>query len=128
MAEDVETGSEQRNRAELADLLRHEIDSGKYPVGTKLPSYRQLAEMYGAAPNTIGEAVRILATEGRVKVKPNAGAVVSNHNAKATSPEQHLRDTRAGLVELRTQLRAVRREVDAIDERLEDLLTDLPAD
>lgn len=128
MAEDVETGSEQRNRAELADLLRQEIDSGKYPVGTKLPSYRQLAEMHGAAPNTIGEAVRILAAEGRVKVKPNAGVVVADRNAKAASPDQHLRDTRASLVGLRTQLRAVRREVDAIDERLEDLISDLPSD
>ena len=128
MAEDVETGSEQRNRAELADLLRQEIDSGKYPVGTKLPSYRQLAEMHGAAPNTIGEAVRILAAEGRVKVKPNAGVVVADRNAKPASPDQHLRDTRASLVELRAQLRAVRRDVDAIDERLEDLISDLPSD
>lgn len=128
MAKDVETGSEQRNRAELADLLRHEIDSGKYPIGTKLPSYRQLADMHGAAPNTIGEAVRILAAEGRVKVRPNAGAVVSDPNAKPTSPEQHLRDTRASLIELRAQLRTVRRDVDAIDGRIEDLLSDLPAD
>ncbi|SDH16433.1 GntR family transcriptional regulator, uxuAB operon transcriptional repressor [Lentzea fradiae] len=125
---DVETGAEQRNRAELADLLRQEIDSGKYPVGTKLPSYRQLAEMFGAAPNTVGEAVRMLAAEGRVKVKPNAGAVVADPDDQPKTPEQQLQEARAGLVEVREQLRSVRRDVDALDSRVADLIAGLPAD
>ncbi|MCX2949970.1 winged helix-turn-helix domain-containing protein [Lentzea sp. NEAU-D7] len=126
MTGDVETGAEQRNRAELADLLRREIDSGKYPVGTKLPSYRQLAEMFGAAPNTVGEAVRTLAAEGRVRVKPNAGAVVAVPHPK--TPEQQLQEARAGLVEVRERLRSVRRDVDALDSRVADLIAGLPAD
>jgi DNA-binding FadR family transcriptional regulator len=119
---------EQRTRAELADLLRHEIDSGKYPVGSKLPSYRQLAVMFGAAPNTVGESVRMLASEGRVLIRPNAGVVVADPTERANTPEVQLRDARSGLLGLREQLRSVRETVDDLEDRVSDLISRLPAD
>lgn len=119
---------EQRSRQELADLLRQEIDSGKYPVGSKLPSYRQLAVMLDAAPNTVGEAVRLLANEGRVTIRPNAGAVVADPSARPATSEDQLRDTRSGLVELREHLRSVRQTVDALEDQVSDLIGRLPTD
>jgi DNA-binding FadR family transcriptional regulator len=119
---------EQRTRTELADLLRHEIDSGKYPVGSKLPSYRQLAVMFGAAPNTVGEAVRVLASEGRVTIRPNAGVLVADPAERSNTPEDQLRDARTGLLDLREQLRSVRETVDNLEDRVTDLIGRLPAD
>ena len=119
---------EQKTRVELADQLRQEIDSGKYPTGTKLPSYRQLAARFGAATNTVGEAVRLLASEGRVSIRPNAGAVVVDPTGRATTPEDQVREVRSDLSDVREQLRSVRRAVDDLTDRVGALIDRLPLD
>lgn len=125
---DVDPGAEQRSRAELADQIRQKIVSEKLTVGAKLPSYRDLAKEFRAAPNTVGEAMRLLATEGRVKIKPNARAEVSDPRTQATTADQQLQEARIGLTEVRDQLRAVRRDVDALESRVTDLIAGLPND
>ena len=126
MATERGTEAEQRSRAEIADRLRREIESGAYPAGSKLPSYRQLASTFGAAPNTVGEAMRLLASEGRVVIRPQAGAVVVDSSDVVVSAEARLAAARSELVVLREELRSIRQAVDQIDGRVAELISRLP--
>ncbi|WP_157767939.1 winged helix-turn-helix domain-containing protein [Actinosynnema pretiosum] len=127
MADDVENAAEQRSRAQLADEIRRDIDAGRYPVGDRLPGYRELGRRMGAAPNTVGEAVRQLAAEGRVRIKANAGAFVCEVDDEPLTAEQQIREARADLLDLRDKLRSVRRELDALDDKVGDLIDRLPS-
>src|SRR6185369_17181560 len=48
---------------QLASVLRHEIASGKWPVGQRLPTVQQIAENYGLARITVRQAFAILAQD-----------------------------------------------------------------
>ena len=51
----------------IADDLRARIAAGEYAPGTKLPTYRELAEQYHhAGITTVQKAVGLLMTEGLV--------------------------------------------------------------
>lgn len=123
---DEVAGAESRSRSELADQLRALIQSGTYAVGDKLPGYRTLASQLRAAPNTIGEAIRLLAAEGLLVVKPNSGAYVSDPADRQGSAEDQLREARAGLLALRTQSHSVRQALDELDARMASMLDKLP--
>lgn len=113
------------DRTEIAAQLRADITSGKYKIGEKLPSYRQLATMFGAAPNTVGEAVRLLAGEGLVAVKPNSRASVRSPSDETPSSEERLALTRNELADVQSELRQVRTQLNALDQRVSSLLSQL---
>lgn len=52
----------------VADHLRGAIVSGEFTLGSTLPVERQLIETYGVSRPTLREALRILETEGLLKV------------------------------------------------------------
>lgn len=64
------------NYRRLADELRAAIDSGTYPVGSKLPKITDLAEERGLSLATVRSAYRTLAREGVVAVVRRGGTVV----------------------------------------------------
>ncbi len=53
----------------LATLLRNMIVSGEIPVGSSLPSERDLMVMHKVSRTTVREALRILGTQGLVEVR-----------------------------------------------------------
>lgn len=117
-----EPGSGTRTRSDLADQLRRAIDEGTYPVGSKLPSYRELAAEFGAARNTVGEAVKLLAAEGRVEIRPNARAVVRDPaEAPPSTPA-----TRSELIEVHGRVRAARKLLNELDTHVAALIDRLP--
>ena len=61
---------------QLADTLRAQIADGAYPPGSKLPSYRQLRDSHHVALNTAQAAIRMLAADGLVEIRPASGAFV----------------------------------------------------
>ncbi|RPE26606.1 GntR family transcriptional regulator [Kitasatospora cineracea] len=61
---------------EIADDLRRRIDSGEFPVGTKLPTYAELRREYNVGGPTIEEAVNVLRAEGLVRSARRLGTVV----------------------------------------------------
>ncbi len=63
---------------EIADTLRAEIQSDKYPVGTKLQPETQLCKRFGVSRFTIREAIKKLAIEKFVKTERGAGTTVIN--------------------------------------------------
>ena len=47
---------------QIASSLRNEIESGTWPVGSKLPAMNQLADRFGVATQTMRQALGLLAT------------------------------------------------------------------
>jgi DNA-binding transcriptional regulator YhcF (GntR family) len=105
----------------LAGILRTEIAGGAYPPGTRLPSYRQLRDEHHVALNTAQAAIRILAVEGLVEIRPARGAYVREGANGAAAPT-----LRAELTDLQAALRRSRRNLGAAENAVADILTRLP--
>src|SRR3712207_6325299 len=60
----------------IAQLLRDQIDGGRYAPGDRLPSERALAAEHGSARNTAREAIGLLQAEGLVDVQHGRGVFV----------------------------------------------------
>lgn len=73
--------------AETAARLRRAIALGTYPVGSRLPSVRALAQEWGVAINTAISAYRLLESEGAVSALARSGFVVRAPPAPAAAPQ-----------------------------------------
>lgn len=62
--------------AQLAGLLRTDIQTGRLQPGQRLPSEAHLQQQYGLARETVRRAVAILRTEGLVVVRHGHGVFV----------------------------------------------------
>ena len=60
----------------IADTLRAEIGSARYPLGAKLPPETRLCERFEASRFTVREAIKKLASEKLVKTEQGAGTIV----------------------------------------------------
>jgi DNA-binding FadR family transcriptional regulator len=61
---------------QIADQLRHLMDEGEYPVGSRLPTERELAEKLGVSRPTVREALIALEVEGRLRIRVGSGIYV----------------------------------------------------
>jgi DNA-binding FadR family transcriptional regulator len=68
---------------QVADQLRALIDGGEYPVGSRLPTERELAEQLRVSRPTVREALIALEVEGRVRIRVGSGIYVSEPTASA---------------------------------------------
>lgn len=66
-----------QNYADIADDLAERIARGEYPVGSQLPSYAELGEIYSVHVTTIRSAVRLLRDRGVVYGWPGKGVFVA---------------------------------------------------
>ena len=57
------------NAADLASLLRSEINLGQYARNDKLPTERDMANTYGVSRGTVREALTKLMENGLVEIK-----------------------------------------------------------
>lgn len=60
----------------LQQSLLTDISSGKYPVGSLLPTEDQLGRIYGVSRHTVREATRKLVDSGLIVRRPGIGTVV----------------------------------------------------
>jgi DNA-binding GntR family transcriptional regulator len=120
---DHETGGADRRGVtrRVADLLRGAIDSGTYPVGASLPSYRSLMAEHGIALNTAQAVIRLLEQEGRVVVRQGRGAYVIERPSPVP-PEVQLRELRSELRDLRDDLRDAGGTVASLEQRVAALV------
>jgi DNA-binding GntR family transcriptional regulator len=63
--------------AQIAAILRRQIESGELAPGRPVPSIRTLCERYGIARMTAAKALRVLATEGLIHVVAGRGWFVT---------------------------------------------------
>jgi GntR family transcriptional repressor for pyruvate dehydrogenase complex len=61
----------------LADSIAAEIESGKYAVGERLPTERELAEQYGVSRPTLREALIALEMLGMIEARHGLGIYVT---------------------------------------------------
>jgi GntR family transcriptional regulator len=64
---------------QIAEDLRARIESGAIAQGAKLPTESDLRVGYGAARNTVRDAVKLLASRGLVETRPGLGTFVTRH-------------------------------------------------
>jgi DNA-binding GntR family transcriptional regulator len=64
----------------VAAILREQILDGRLPAGTRLVE-AELVDLHGGARHTVRSALRTLADEGLVDIRPNRGARVAGMDA-----------------------------------------------
>lgn len=60
----------------VIQLLRAEIADGTFPVGTRLPTGKQLAERYGVSAAVIREVSEHLRSQGMIESRQGLGSTV----------------------------------------------------
>ena len=55
----------------IAGKIARRLDRGEWPVGSRLPSFRQFARGYDVSLGTVQRALGMLRTEGRVRITPD---------------------------------------------------------
>ena len=69
---------------QIAGQIATLIDSGEFPVGSRLPPERELAVLLGVSRTSVREAILALEIEGRVEVRVGTGIFVSGTGTPAT--------------------------------------------
>ena len=119
----AEADSDRHASRRLADQIKAGIVAGTYPAGSRLPSYRQLRDEHQVALNTAQAAVRILAADGLVEIRPAKGAFVRD----AASSGQPVA-LRSELADLQAMLRKSRQDLSAAENAIASLLSRLPSE
>ncbi len=74
---------------QIAAYLRDGILNGDFPSDEKLPSSRQLHDKFGAAAQTIKNAMSILEKEGLVYTRRGAGVYARQHRQRTMVPASY---------------------------------------
>ena len=74
--EKAEAPQEKKQYQEIGQHLRQQILDGNYPVGSRLPPERQLAETWGVSRTIVREALLMLELEGTVDIRQSSGVYV----------------------------------------------------
>ena len=84
---------------EITEKLARRITSAKYPVGSKLPTERALAEEFGVARHVVREALKRIEALGLVRIRQGSGIYVEqlNFGAGAELFELLLRNEDGGI-------------------------------
>jgi len=61
---------------QIAEDLRHQIESGELPPGSQVRPEIELREYYSASRNTVRDAIKWLTTRGLVETRPGQGTFV----------------------------------------------------
>ncbi|WP_239502313.1 FadR/GntR family transcriptional regulator [Streptomyces qinglanensis] len=119
--------------AQVIATLRQQITSGRWPVGSRIPTEPELVEQLGVARNTVREAVRALAHNGLLDIRQGSGTYVLAtselagvmHRRFAGADLRHVAELRSALETAGARLAARRRteadlrELDGMLERRE---------
>lgn len=91
--------------AQLVEILRLRIVTGRYPAGGKLPSVRELALEAAVNPNTMQRALAELETDGLVFAQRTSGRFITEdqqmiENYRKKLAQEQLQKLLAGMKEL----------------------------
>jgi len=75
----VDKASDRSAFHQIADQLRHAVQSGEYQPGSTVPSEAQLMEHFGVARMTVRQAVQVLKAEGVLVAEHGRGVFVREH-------------------------------------------------
>lgn len=89
MPDREDEGSIWSTQDQIASYLRDGILSGDFPPGKPLPSSRKLTEKFGAAAQTIRNAVTTLEKEGLVYSRQGKGVIAREHPQRTMEPARY---------------------------------------
>lgn len=89
MADEINDGSLWSTQDQIASYLRDGILSGDFPAGKPLPSSRKLFEKFGAAAQTIRNAVTTLQKEGLVYSRQGKGVIARENPQRTMEPAKY---------------------------------------
>jgi GntR family transcriptional regulator len=106
---------------QIADLLRRDIEKGRYRVGTLLPTELQLCEAYAISRHTAREALRVLLQDHMIERRQGSGTIVT---ASTRQRFNHSISSVADLLQYgaNTRLKVMRAERVKADEDIADIL------
>lgn len=78
------TSTKQKVYEMVFEEIQQDILAGKYEVGEKLPSERELAITYQVSRNSIREAIRLLELKNLVEIKYGDGTFIKNISIQST--------------------------------------------
>lgn len=67
---------------QVAELLRQDIDAGRFASGQLLPTFDEIGDRYGVSKITVRQAIQLLADEGLVEPRRGRGTKVLPRRAK----------------------------------------------
>ncbi|HKR51766.1 MAG TPA: tyrosine-type recombinase/integrase [Pseudonocardiaceae bacterium] len=76
----------------VAAELRAQIASGELPIGSALPTHKQLAQQYGIAASTAHRVTALLSSEGLVEVSRGRRAIIVRQPAVDADQGSHTAD------------------------------------
>lgn len=119
---------------QIAHKIAADIASGKYAVGQRLPSERELAQLFSVSRPTVREAIIALELDSLVEVRLGSGVYVTSRNpppgpaaAKDIGPFELLEARRAieGEACALAALRITDEEVEKLNALLEEMRADI---
>ncbi|MCZ2047668.1 GntR family transcriptional regulator, partial [Enterococcus faecium] len=84
----------------IGDALRAQIVQGRYPVGSRLPPERHIAETYGVSRTIVREALLMLELQGSVDIRQGSGVYVMRIPHENDSEEEQLLSSDVGPFEI----------------------------
>jgi GntR family transcriptional regulator, transcriptional repressor for pyruvate dehydrogenase complex len=82
----------------VAKAIKGRIASGEWVVGQRLPSISQLAQEFGVGIGSIREAVKVLSSQGIVRIEHGRGMFVSSALPLPGDPYKHFQDIGTGSI------------------------------
>lgn len=79
--------------SQIIEQISHGIIAGEYPLGSKLPSVRDLAEEAGVNPNTMQKALSELEQTGLIFSKRTAGRFITEDKELRAKMQSELAKT-----------------------------------
>lgn len=70
---------------QIADQVRHLIQSGPYPAGSRLPPERELAQTLGVSRPSLREALIALEIDGTIEIRMGSGIYVLSASKSAVA-------------------------------------------
>ncbi|MGT2887353.1 GntR family transcriptional regulator [Streptococcus didelphis] len=66
----------------IHDAIKRDIDKGRWPIGDRLPSERDLASQFGVSRMTLRQAITMLVEEGILERRIGSGTFVASHRVQ----------------------------------------------
>jgi len=98
--EKADISQEKKQYQEIGHNLRQQIIDGHYPIGSRLPPERQLAEAWGVSRTIVREALLMLELEGTVDIRQSSGVYVLQIPSKSSDVEEEFFHSDVGPFEM----------------------------
>ncbi|WP_328387653.1 FadR/GntR family transcriptional regulator [Nocardia sp. NBC_00416] len=93
--------------AQVTEQLKEDIRSGRWPIGTRIPTEPELAELTGTGRNTLREAVQALVHAGMLERRQGSGTyVIATSEVGGTLAKYFAEAAERDVLELRHGLEA----------------------